>query len=223
MTREYYEQALRKLRDDIILMGSKVEEQLVTAMGALEKSDVNLAAQVQQMDRFVNQRRFEIEEECFMLIVTQQPAARDLRLIFAASNMIVDIERMGDQTKGIAKLVPELSKFPELQHPPELYQMGKIALAMLRQALQAYADGDTELSRAVAQRDDEVDALYSSLFNQIMQMQADATEPAAVQAAYNLLRCAREVERFADLVTNLAERSVYLVTGTMSDFSSYPN
>src|SRR5690606_39641484 len=97
MPRHYFDLALRELRDQILTMGSYVAEELRLAMAALEALDEEAARQVYEMDRSVNDIRFAIEEQCFTLIVTQQPAARDLRLVFAAANMIVDLERMGGQ------------------------------------------------------------------------------------------------------------------------------
>jgi phosphate transport system protein len=174
-----------------------------------------MAKQVSAYDREVNRLRFEIEERCFVLIATEAPAARDLRLIFAAANMIVDLERMGDQAKGLAKATRKLKKEPAIVRPAELQQMGALVGSMLDDALRAYADGDLELSRQISLRDREVDALFSNVFSQITHMLAEAGDPARVRIIYNLLRAAREIERFGDLVSNFSERSVYLITGEM--------
>ncbi|HXF62369.1 MAG TPA: phosphate signaling complex protein PhoU [Caldilineaceae bacterium] len=217
MPRQYFDQALRELRDQILTMGSYVAEELRLAMAALEALDEEAARQVYEMDRSVNDIRFAIEEECFTLIVTQQPAARDLRLVFAAANMIVDLERMGDQAKGIAKLIPHLKRHPNINRPPELRQLGALVHSLLNDALRAYAEGDTELSASIAQRDDEVDALYANIFTNIMFQLAQANDPEQVKAIYELLRAARELERFGDLVANVAERSIYMVTGKIPE------
>jgi phosphate transport system protein len=217
MTRTHFDQALHELRDQILNMGSHVAEELRLAMEALETLDLDTARQVNTLDNVVNEIRYNIEERCFTLIVTQQPAARDLRLVFSAANMIVDLERMGDQAKGIAKLIPELRHHPDLRRPPELRQMGVLVHSLLADALRGYAESDLELSAATARRDDEVDALYASIFTNIMFQLAQASDPSRVQAIYDLLRAARELERFGDLVTNIAERSIYLFTGEMPD------
>jgi phosphate transport system protein len=215
MLRHQFRRTLDELRDQIITMGSHVREQLRLALLSLETLDSEMAKQVSAYDREVNRLRFEIEERCFVLIATEAPAARDLRLIFAAANMIVDLERMGDQAKGLAKATRKLKKEPAIVRPAELQQMGALVGSMLDDALRAYAEGDLELSRQISLRDREVDALFSNVFSQITHMLAEAGDPARVRIIYNLLRAAREIERFGDLVSNFSERSVYLITGEM--------
>lgn len=217
MTREYFAQALRELRDQIIIMGSHVGEQLRLAMQALAALDADKAQQVNVLDRSLNEMRFAIEDRCFLLLATQSPAAGDLRLVFSAVNMIVDLERMGDQTKGIAKAIPDLAQQPDLPRPYELQQMGELVGGLLSDAMRAYAEDNFDLASATAQRDGEVDALYARVFTNIMYQFAEANTPERVQAVYELLRVARELERFGDLVANIAERSVYLITGQLPE------
>jgi phosphate transport system protein len=163
--------------------------------------------------------RFEIEEQCFSLIVTQQPAARDLRTIMTAMNIIVDLERMGDQAKGIAKVIPHLVRQPLVERPPELKQMGDLVSRMLNQVLLAYSRVNADLARMIAQQDDEVDMLYAQVFSKIMVQMAHTNSPEQIESSYELLRVARELERFGDLATNIAERIVYLVTGTLEEIN----
>ena len=110
--RERFERKLNELQDEILKMGSMVDEELKLALRALENVDSDMARRVHEADKAVNALRFDIEEQCFTLIVTQQPAARDLRAIVAVMNMIVDLERMGDQAKGIAKVIPHIASYP---------------------------------------------------------------------------------------------------------------
>lgn len=215
--RERYHRALNELRDEILLMGSRVENEMKLALEALEKLDTDLARAVYEEDLVVNQARFDIEEQCFKLIVTQQPAASDLRVIVAAMNIIVDLERMGDQAKGIAKLIPHLKQYLELRRPPELQQMGAMVLQMANQAMIAYADGDVALARSVAAQDDRVDALYAQIFTHIMFEMARTDDPEQIETIYDLLRASRELERYGDLAVNIADRIVYLVTGTLEE------
>ena len=215
MLRHQFRHTLDELRDQIITMGSYVREQLRIAMKALETLDVETSRQVSDIDREVNRLRFEIEERCFVIIATEAPTASDLRLIFAATNMIVDLERMGDQAKGIAKAARKLKKEPTITRPAELFQMGTLVAAMLDDALRAYAETDIETSRQIADRDEEVDTIYANVFTQIMYMLARTDDPQRVRVTYSLLRTARELERFGDLVSNFAERSIYLATGEL--------
>ncbi len=217
--RTYFDRKLGELRDDILLMGSRVEEELRLALEALETLNPEKAKEVQAADRMVNKARFDIEEKCFSLIVTQQPAARDLRTIITAMNMIVDLERMGDQAKGIAKVIPHLLKNPVQTQPSELQLMGQIVGRMFNQVMLAYAHNNVDLARIIARQDDEVDVIYASVFAKIMAQMAEAGDPAKVEATYELLRVARELERFGDLVTNVAERTIYLVTGSLEEIN----
>ena len=214
--RERFEKRLTELRDEILKMGSMVEEELKLALEALDKLDENLARQVYKADKAVNAMRFEIEEQCFALIVTQQPAAGDLRAIVAVMNMIVDLERMGDQAKGIAKVILHMSR-PVNSQLVELKQMGSIVGMMLRNSMKAYAQNNVELARLVIPQDDEVDELYAQVFNHLMKQMADTKKQDKVEANYELLRAARELERFGDLATNVAERIIYIATGSVYD------
>lgn len=218
-TRAYFDRQLSELRDSILIMGSRVQEELRLALDALSTLNTEKAKEVYAADRLVNKARFDIEEKCFSLIVTQQPAARDLRTIMTAMNAIVDLERMGDQTKGIAKIIPHLLKDPTLERPAELKQMGEVVGRMLNQVMLAYAHDNVDLARVIARQDDEVDVLYAQVFGKIMGQMAQAGSPEKVESAYELLRAARELERFGDLATNIAERVIYLVTGTFEEIN----
>ena len=170
--RTEFNRALNDLRDDILLMASRVEHELDAALTALADVDIEKAREVYAADRIVNQNRFDIEDRCFALIATQQPAAGDLRLVVAAMSMVVDIERMGDQAKGIAKVVTHLYERTTIPRPPELVEMGKMVRDMLRRAMQAYAEGNIVLAQTVANTDEDVDHLYGQVFAQMMDYMA---------------------------------------------------
>lgn len=217
--RERFMRKLGELQADILKMGNMVDDQLTLALEALENLDLEKAQEVILLDKQVNEARFSIEEDCFTLIVTQQPAAGDLRRVVAAMNIIVDLERMGDQAKGIAKVIPYILKYPHHSQPAELQQMGRMVDNMLSQAMQAYARENVDLAGAVIKQDDEVDALYARVFSQVMYFMADTKKAKRVEAAYEILRAARELERFGDLATNIAERTIYQVTGSMEEIN----
>ena len=218
-TREKFEHDLQQLSDDILRMQSRVEEQLSLALASYERLDPSLAKLVNDIDQEVNKTRFEIEERCVELIAMQQPAARDLRLIISALNMIVDIERMGDQAKGVMKALQHMHPSSINSRPAEILEMGQLVLDMLRRSKSAYIARDIKLAQEVALTDNEVDKLYPRAFTEIMYRMAGASNPEEVESEYELLRIAREFERFGDLVTNLAERLIFLVTGTMQEIN----
>lgn len=215
--RERFERKLKELQDEILKMGSMVDEELKLALEALEKLDTGLARQVSEADKAVNAKRFAIEEQCFTLIVTQQPAARDLRAIVAVMNMIVDLERMGDQAKGIAKVIPHLIKYPTEMHLSEMKQMGNMVVNMLRESMTAYAHDNVDLARLVIPQDDEVDRLFAQLFTKIMHQMAQTENADKIEVNYEVIRAARELERFGDLATNIAERVIYKATGNLQE------
>ncbi len=218
--RERFDQQLDELRSDILHMGKLVEDELLLALRALETLDADLAAQVYVADEEVNRMRFGTEEKCFTVIVTQQPAARDLRSVVTVMNMIVDLERMGDQAKGIAKVIPRLKERNDRPLPPELAQMGEMVINMLRQSMLAYQNDSVGLARFVAAQDDDVDDLFSRVFGNLMQQMAKDSEAEDVKSSYEMLRVARELERYGDLATNIAERVIYRVTGSFQEINS---
>jgi phosphate transport system protein len=218
-TRERFEKDLQQLSDDILLMESRVEEQLSLALASYERLDPALAKLVNDIDREVNKTRFDIEERCVELIAMQQPAARDLRLIVSALNMIVDIERMGDQAKGVMKALSHMHPNAIKERPGEILDMGKLVLEMLRRSKEAYVLRDVKMAQEVAMMDNEVDKLYARAFTAVMFRMADASSPQEIESEYELLRIAREFERFGDLVTNVAERLIFLVTGSMQEIN----
>jgi len=219
LIRERFMRKLGELQEAILKMGTLVDEELQLALVALDELDIVKAQEVHLLDQEVNKTRFEIENACFTLIVTQQPAASDLRKVISAMNIIIDLERMGDQAKGIAKVIPHILKYPAQPQPIELKQMGTMVSVMLRQAMQAYAYENVELARSVTQQDDEVDNLYAQVFGQVMGFMADTKKPRKIEAAYEVLRAARELERFGDLATNIAERTIYLITGSIEEIN----
>jgi phosphate transport system protein len=213
--RERFERKLSELRDRILHIGSLVEQEMTLALTAFEGLDRALAREVFALDEQVNAERFEVEDLCLQLIVTQQPMARDLRLIVTAITMVVDLERMGDQAKGVAKVIPHLHDHLELVKPPELKEMGVLVRSMISQAMEAYATSNVELAATIPPMDDDVDRLYAKVFTQIMYMMTEVKDPHQAESTYELLRVARELERYGDLATNVAERVVYMVTGEM--------
>lgn len=221
--REHFDRELQRLSDSIMLMASRVEEELSIVLAAYERLDPTLASVVTDLDRQVNKMRFEIEEQCIVLIAKQQPTARDLRLIIASLNMIVDLERMGDQTKGVAKALKRLHERPIEKLPSEIGEMGHMVLNMLRQIKEAYANRDIHLAQEVAKQDDEVDKLYARTFTQIMFRLSGSASVEQTEDLYEVLRIAREFERFGDLITNVAERLIFLVTGSMEEVNVEPD
>ena len=213
--RERFHRQLNELRAEILAMGSQVEEQLHLALAALSTLDDEKIQAIYVLDEEVNRRRYAVEDSCFTVIAMQHPTAKDLRLVLSALAMAVDLERMGDQTKGIAKAMRHLRRLPATRRPALLEQMGLVGGRMLRQAMTAYAENNAEVARTVPPLDEEVDNQYARIYADLMMQMAQSDTTDEVEAIYEILRSARELERFGDLAANVAERVVYMVTGSL--------
>lgn len=215
--RNFFNQQLDELKIETLRMGSMVEDELKLALQALEGLDRDLARQVFAADKAINELRFELEARCTKIIGTQQPVTQDLRCILAVMNMVVDLERMGDQAKGIAKALPGILKYPDQTLLPDLQHMGDEAIQMLKMAMEAYTAEDTELAQKVVDRDERVDHCFSQILSEIMKRVAASQNTRAVEAYYKLLRVAQELERFGDLAANVAHRVIYMANGFTSN------
>jgi phosphate transport system protein len=217
--RSYFNTQLDELRAEVLEMGHMVGGQLIQAIDALEKLDTLTAEKVIRDDQLINDKRFKLEKRCTALIATQQPTARDVRSIIAVMSMIVDLERMGDQAKGIAKVIPHMLREEYVPRPVDLKNMGYLAHQMLNDSLTAFSSSNAELAYKVAEMDNKMDRLYASVFKFIIHHLTAEGHSEQIEATYEVLRTARELERFGDLATNLAERVVYMVTGHLAEMN----
>jgi phosphate transport system protein len=215
MTRTTFDQRLQQVQDDVVVLGSMVEQALVDAVDALKRRDFDASERIIALDRTINQKRFAIEDEVFKIIATQQPVAGDVRTLGAALEISTELERIGDYAKGIAKINLELGEEPLLKPLVDLPRMAAKASDMLHRALDAFVRRDVELARAIPVEDDIVDALYNQVNRELLTyMMAD---PTSIDKANYLLWAAHNLERAADRVTNVCERVVFTATGTMSE------
>jgi phosphate transport system protein len=217
--RAAFEQQLREVQDEVLLLGSMVDRAIERALDALKRRDLELAERVVREDPAINAKRFAIEERCVELIATQQPLARDLRALVAALNVIVDLERMGDHAAGIARIVLRHGDQPLLKPLIDIPRMAELARGMLRGSLDALVARDAELARTVANQDDLVDALHEQVYRELLTyMLAD---PSTITRAIYLTWVAHNLERIADRVTNICERVVFLVSGQMEEAGAW--
>lgn len=217
-TRVAFNQELNELRDNVLRMGSMVDDAINNAVRALKESDLALAGQIIAEDDKINHLRFEIEEHTVKLIARQQPVAGDLRTIMAAMNIALDLERMGDHAKGIAVIVQRMGGEPPIKPLIDIPRMAVISREMLRQSLDAFLAGDADQARVIAQRDDEVDQLYTEIFQELIGI--IAADTTLITRAMFLLFAAHNLERIADRVTNICERVIFLRTGRLNEFPS---
>jgi phosphate transport system protein len=218
MPREHYERHLRELQDHVLAMGSMVENALYRAMEALKNRDLDLAKQVISDDQLIDIKRFEIEEECIDLIITQQPMASDLRVIIAVLNIIVDLERIADHAEGIGKITILIGDEPPLKPLIDLPRMTQLTGSMLHRVLEAFINHDIETAKQICKEDDVIDNLYDQVFRELLTFMAE--DPKTITRATRLIWVGHNLERSADRVTNIAERIIYVVTGSRESLMS---
>jgi phosphate transport system protein len=153
-----------------------------------------------------------VDESCRRLIALRQPAASDLRFITTALKIVVDLERIGDLAVNIAERAIELNQSPPLRPVHDLARLAQLCQSQLRKALDAFVDGDAEKAAAIIGDDDILDALYHTLFNELLGLMME--DPRNIRRASSLLFVAKHLERLGDHVTNVAEMVVYMVRGT---------
>ncbi len=217
MARVEYVHELQELRDDVVAMASMTDKAIARSVEALKRQDVSLAREVMTADRYINNHRWLTEERALHLIATQAPMAGDLRTISAAIHITTDLERMADHAAGIAKIVIQTSNEPAIKPLVDIPRMCEIAREMLSASISAYIDGNVEEAKAVAMRDDEVDALNDQVYRELLTyMMAD---PLTINRATHLLWAAHNVERIADRVTNICEWVIFAVNGSLEELS----
>jgi len=215
MPRTNFERHLHELQDDVLVLGSMAEKATYRSMEALKNRDLELAKQIIADDDEIDRKRFDIEEKCIELIVTQQPVASDLRIIVAVLNIIIDLERIGDHAEGVAKITIMIGNEPPLKPLIDLPRMAQKTGDMLRRSLDAFVNRDAETARQIAKEDDEIDALYNQVFRELLTYMVE--DPRTITRATRLIWVAHNLERSADRVTNICERVIFVVTGKMEE------
>jgi phosphate transport system protein len=210
-THRHFHDELSKLKDTLLTMSAEAQEAMGLALEALLKRDGDLAARVIAGDRAIDALELEIEETVLDLFATQQPMARDLRLLMAGMKIATDLERVGDHAVNIAQSAERLLGARLIAPEPELLEMARQARGMLSGALDAFVRGDATLGREICRRDDSVDALHHSVFRILLTHMME--DPHIIGAAMELFLVSRNLERVADLATNIAEDVVFLVEG----------
>ena len=213
--RETFDNQLKDVLDNLLVMGSMVEESIKSSVDCLKQRDIEGSKRVIQADLKINQKHFEIENQCLLLIATQQPMARDLRLLAAVLEIVIELERIGDYAKGIGKINLLIGTHPLVKPLIDIPRMAEISINMLHRALGAFVAGDIDAARAIPKEDDLVDQLYNQVYRELLTyMIADTS---TIDRGNYLLWVAHNLERMADRVTNICERTVYMVTGEMTE------
>jgi len=217
MVRRVLHEEMSELLSDLLAMGQMVSDSIGRSIQALRQQDTELARQVIDGDVDVNAAQHAIDEQCLVLLATQQPMAGDLRTILAVSNIASELERIGDYAEGIAKLVLRLAGEPFIKPLIDIPRMAEEGRRMLLSALEAFARQDTSTAQEIGEADELVDALYDQVYRELLvHMMQD---PRTITQATYLLWVAHNLERIADRTTNIAERAVFADSGRVVDLN----
>jgi len=208
-TLRHFQADLDQLKARLLEMGGLAEERVRTAIDGLAHRDPDAAARVLDGDRPINQLHIEIDNRCFTLLALHQPMAVDLRAIVAAVKINTDLERVGDLAVNIAEAVVRYMRHPPVNELIDIPRMGTIAQTMLRDALDAYVRRDAALAQSVLDCDDELDALKTKVFRDLLTHML--RDPATIEPALDLILVSRHLERIGDHATNVAEDVIFMV------------
>lgn len=206
-----YEAELSTLRERLLYMAARVEDQLVGALSAYERLDIPLARRMSAADAQIDQLELEIDGLCIQLLARRQPVASDLRFVTTSLKVVTDLERIGDLATNICERVVELEGIPAGLRPTVINDMGGAARNMLRDAMDAFVGRDAVKAQEVVARDARVDEQYRSLYPVIAQLMSSS--PADLNSLMRTLSISKYIERIADHATNLAEMVVFMVDG----------
>jgi phosphate transport system protein len=206
--KRHFEQELESLKTNLIKMGSLAEEAVGASIRALRDQDVDLARKIIDGDERINLLEIEIDNAIIDLLALQQPVAVDLRLILAAQKINNDLERIGDHAVNIAESVVVIAKTHPTEPLLELPTMSEIAKEMLRNALDGFIHNDTTLGERVLLQDDQIDELNKKMTQEVIQVMH--RDPKMIEGGLELIRVSRNLERVADLATNIAEEVIFI-------------
>jgi phosphate transport system protein len=199
---------LNELRDRVLLLGGEAERALERAMNAFMARDNTIARAVLEHDDRIDQLEVDVDRQCVDIIALRQPAARDLRFVMSVAKMAPILERVADHACNIARAVIDLNLEPEPKPNPELQRMGEHAVRLLRAALDAFTSNDAVAAREVIKQDADINALYNTVFRNLIALMASHPQTATRDA--RLLFIAKHIERIGDYATDICELTVFM-------------
>ena len=207
----HFHDELSQVKVRLLTMSSEAEAAVQLAVEALLERNADKAERVIKGDRVIDRMEVEVEEQCLNLLALQQPMAKDLRLLVASIKIANDLERVGDHAVNIAQSADRLAMNRPITPEPEIFEMARLAREMLSDALEAFVRSDSNAGREICRRDDKVDALNRSMFRILLTHMME--DPHSIGAGLELLLVSRNLERIADLATNVGEDVVFVVEG----------
>jgi len=218
MPRQTLDREIHHLQDEVLLLGSMVEQAMLNAIDALKRRDKNTARQVYRGDEQINEKRYAIENRVLIVFATQQPIAHDLRLLAAILEVITELERMGDYAKGIAKITLQIADDDTPIPAREISRMGDLAVGMLHRALSAFIAEDVNMANRIPKEDDLVDELYNQIYHK--NVAAMIANPDIIDHSNYIMWVVHNIERMADRVINICERTIFIATGELIEIDT---
>ena len=209
--RKHLEKELAELHLDLIKMGSLVEEAIDKAIIALKEQDIESAKMIMRSDDTIDDIEQKIEKRCLNLFATQQPLAKDLRVIGSTLKIITDLERIGDHASDISEITLRLAEQNYIKPLIDIPKMAELARKMVNNSIDAYVKQDVDLAKKVCEDDDIVDEMFNKIIIELINMMKG--NPEAVEQAIDFMFVVKYLERMGDHATNIAEWVVYNVTG----------
>lgn len=205
--RTRFDEQLKQLNNEMIRMGSLIENAIQNAVRAFFDKDTELAKKIMDNDEVVDQEQKKIENICFQLLIQRQPVARDLRTITAALKMVTDMERIGDHAADISELTVVMADHTEIMNRDDIKKMSAESVMMLLHAIEAYVERDMDKAREVIAHDDVVDDLFIKVKSELIE--AISKNPDCGEYAADLLMINKYLERIGDHATNIAEWVIF--------------
>jgi len=208
MEQRHFDRELLELKEKLLLMAAKVEQLIKQSIESLMKKDAVLAQSLFALDKEVDRLEIEIEEDAIALIARHQPAAGDLRFLIGAIKINNDLERISDHGVNIAQSAIRLAAQPELKPLIDIPRMAELSIGMLKDSLDSFVNNDPDKARAVCKSDDQVDDLKDQIFRELLTYMMEKQD--SIGRAMDLILVSRNLERVADLSTNISEEEIYI-------------
>lgn len=205
---KYFDEGLRSVKEHILQIVSMVEESLGKALESLKGIDVKMAEEVGEIDRRIDKAEIALEEECIELIARHQPVGSDLRFLIGTIKMNNDLERMGDHAVNIADCVKSLVGQPTITPIATIWTMSEVATGMLKESVESFIDNDAEKAQKVCEKDNIVDEMRDEVVDFLREYMIKEPSKTGIAIQYSLV--ARNLERLADLSTNICEDVIYI-------------
>jgi phosphate transport system protein len=215
-TRETLDNKIQELNNAIIELASIVEQAILGSVSTLVDRDLEKAKQIYEGDRSINEKRYEIERKALITVATQQPMATDLRRLSSVIDIAGELERIGDYAKGIARIAMRLGDKKPIRKLVHIPKMAEMTADMLHRAIAAFIEMDEETGKAIPREDDQIDALYNMVYQELLELMI--SDRNNIDRATFHLWVAHNLERAADRVTNICERTVFTISGELMEF-----